>query len=569
MALPAGVTTATVTAGVPVSHTGAPVKAFLSIEPSVFLVHTATGTPLVDFLEELDISEGVAGQFTLPHTDQPGFQDENGNAYTNWYYTARLSYSTPSKAKTKAPKIKVFQLPAGQTIVDLDALPGGAPALPYTAPIATVTSVNGRTGPVTIEDGDLPERLSEAELSATYAGKSVEADVAPLKATAVAKAATGRILYQPTSEAMLRWRLLRAEVLNGQKQGHIAFLGDSIAFGTGNTANKYEKSHPGQVRKILDTRNGAAGTGIVPGNNALIAAPSLDNRFTFGPGVTAQAWGLHEYGMFNITAGTTNYFEFTAVADEFYVYCIGSPTLSVDGGAAVTQVSGNKLPGYTSNHLVYKVTTGSTASHTLRVAGNPGGNMQVFGVEGRITGNGRWRVSNQGIDGRSLNSLFLNNTSGETSGLRGLPFIDSLKADLLVIALGTNDWQGQRTIAATKDLLTQVVQRQRSKGTNALAGPHAGGEAVLLWNPHPDTRDAPTGLQPVGGPAWELYRDMYYQVAQEQNCGLIDLGELWGMDFNKVFGSTYGGLFNDRVHPNDRGNGDMAGAVNRALFIEA
>lgn len=168
MALPDGVTTATVTAGVPVTHIGAPVKAFLSIEPSAFLVHTATGTPLVDFLEEQSINEGVAGQFTLPHTDQAGFQDENGNAYTNWYYTARITYSTPSKAKTKAPKVKVFQLATGQTVVDLDSLPGGAPALPYTTPIATVTSINGRTGPVTILDGDLPERLSEEELSATY-----------------------------------------------------------------------------------------------------------------------------------------------------------------------------------------------------------------------------------------------------------------------------------------------------------------------------------------------------------------------------------------------------------------
>ena len=171
MALPDGVTTATVTAGVPVTHTGAPVKAFVSIEPSVFLVHTATGTPLVDFLEELSINEGVAGQFTLPHTDQAGFQDENGNAYTNWYYTARISYSTPSKAKTKAPKIKVFQLATGQTLVDLDQLPGGAPALPYTAPIATVTSFAGRTGPVELLDGDLPERLSDTSLSATINDK--------------------------------------------------------------------------------------------------------------------------------------------------------------------------------------------------------------------------------------------------------------------------------------------------------------------------------------------------------------------------------------------------------------
>jgi hypothetical protein len=182
MALPVGVTTATVTAGVPVSHTGAPVKAFLSIEPSVFLVHTATGTPLVDFLEELDISEGVSGQFTLPHTDQAGFQDENGNAYVNWYYTARITYSTPSKAKTKSPKIKVFQLATGQTIVDLDALPGGAPALPYTAPIATVTSFGGRTGTITLQEGDLPERLTVEELSATFATPATAQGIALVQA---------------------------------------------------------------------------------------------------------------------------------------------------------------------------------------------------------------------------------------------------------------------------------------------------------------------------------------------------------------------------------------------------
>jgi hypothetical protein len=138
----------------------------------VCLVHTATGTPLVDFLEELDISEGVAGQLALPHTDQAGFQDENGNAYVNWYYTARITYSTPSKAKTKAPKIKVFQLATGQTIVDLDALPGGAPALPYTAPIPTVTSVMGLTGAVTGA-----QIAADPALTATYAPSKVGYDI--------------------------------------------------------------------------------------------------------------------------------------------------------------------------------------------------------------------------------------------------------------------------------------------------------------------------------------------------------------------------------------------------------
>lgn len=174
MALPAGVTTCTVVAGVPVTHSGAPVKTFVSIEPSVFLVHAATGTPLVDFLDELTVAEGVTAQFTLPHTDQAGFQDENGNSYTHWYYTARVTYSTASKAKSKTPKIKIFQLTTGQTTVDLDLLPSGAPALPYIAPSATVSAFHGRTGPITLQESDLPARLAEAALSDTIGEQVLE-----------------------------------------------------------------------------------------------------------------------------------------------------------------------------------------------------------------------------------------------------------------------------------------------------------------------------------------------------------------------------------------------------------
>ena len=182
MALPAGVTTATVTVGVPVTHTGGEVKTYVSIEPSAFLVHAATGTPLVDFLEELAINEGVAGQFTLPHTDQSGFTDESGNSYTNWYYTARITYSTPSKAKNKAPKVKVFQITTGQTDVDLDKLPGGAPALPYIAPTAKVDAFHGRTGAVTLLDADMPPRLTAAGLGAVYAARIDDRDYATLQA---------------------------------------------------------------------------------------------------------------------------------------------------------------------------------------------------------------------------------------------------------------------------------------------------------------------------------------------------------------------------------------------------
>jgi hypothetical protein len=40
--------------------------------------------------------------------------------------------------------------------------------LPYTAQTATVTSFAGRTGAVTVQDADLPTRLSDASLNATF-----------------------------------------------------------------------------------------------------------------------------------------------------------------------------------------------------------------------------------------------------------------------------------------------------------------------------------------------------------------------------------------------------------------
>lgn len=173
MALPAGISTATVTVGVPVTFSGGAVRSIVTITPSAFLVHTVTGHPLVNMIEEVSTTDGVAAQFTLPVTDQDGFQDENGNAYKNWYYTASIQYVT-DKA-TKPAFTKVFQLVTGQSVVDLDLLPSGNPAIPYTAPIATVTSVNGQTGAVTVEgatDSAVAEQVTSgpetvAALSAT------------------------------------------------------------------------------------------------------------------------------------------------------------------------------------------------------------------------------------------------------------------------------------------------------------------------------------------------------------------------------------------------------------------
>lgn len=150
MVLPAGVTTALVYKKAPVSFGGSQAKVLLEITPSVRLIHSETGTPLADYVESVNPEEGGVAQVLLPHTDQPGFQDEAGNAFVNWHYTARIRYEKNGHQPKTLP-LQSFQVPSGQTEVDLSLIPHGTPAIATSTPLLQVTSVNGKTGAVSLE----------------------------------------------------------------------------------------------------------------------------------------------------------------------------------------------------------------------------------------------------------------------------------------------------------------------------------------------------------------------------------------------------------------------------------
>lgn len=160
MVLPAGVTTCLVFKNAPVGFGGAVGGVEFEITPSVRLVHTATGTPLVDFIESVSPADGGVAQMMLPHTDQDGFQDEAGNAFKNWHYTARVRLKKTGNQPKHEPLFD-FQIPSGQALVDLSTIPRGVAALPTSAPVAVVTSINGKTGPVDtfLTDAKHPEDL--------------------------------------------------------------------------------------------------------------------------------------------------------------------------------------------------------------------------------------------------------------------------------------------------------------------------------------------------------------------------------------------------------------------------
>ena len=148
MAIPAGISTALVHLDAPISFIGDPGQLHVTIKSSVPLVWAATGTPLANFIDNINPGEGTELAVELPHTDQPGFLDGNGNTFTGWSYVVEIVYEK-SGEQVHFPT-REFQILTGQDSVDLALVPAGESYVPVIAPILPVTSIEGFTGPVTL-----------------------------------------------------------------------------------------------------------------------------------------------------------------------------------------------------------------------------------------------------------------------------------------------------------------------------------------------------------------------------------------------------------------------------------
>jgi YD repeat-containing protein len=167
MGFPAGMQLATVAFGIPLTVTGKDVVTNVSVKPTSRVIWAATGQPLPEFSDSFTAEAGQLGQFQVPFIDQAGFIDSAGNTVTDFAYQITASWSYGNERPiTWAKNLKPM---LGQTgPIDLDLVPDGPVSIPVTAPTAAVLGFGGRTGFVTLQESDLPGRLSPESLSATY-----------------------------------------------------------------------------------------------------------------------------------------------------------------------------------------------------------------------------------------------------------------------------------------------------------------------------------------------------------------------------------------------------------------
>ncbi|WP_378144827.1 hypothetical protein ACFJGV_15220 [Cnuibacter sp. UC19_7] len=155
-----GIAVCTLTYGKDSSFAGVNAATTITITPKgannakLALVWDATGDSFQSFEDKASADPGVVGTIDVPQTGQDGFL-MNGQPFKDWYYEANVRSSIAGQ--NDIVRTYRFQIPAGTTSLDVDRLPlqGQVILPPVVAPTVPVTSLNGLTGPVTLDASDI------------------------------------------------------------------------------------------------------------------------------------------------------------------------------------------------------------------------------------------------------------------------------------------------------------------------------------------------------------------------------------------------------------------------------
>lgn len=158
MAYPTGVSLAIIEVGQAGTFFGDDASITAKVTPVLagtpYIAHTASGAIMVPAPNTFTAAEGGTLSFSVPHTDQDGWLDAGGNAFTGWAYRVDITIRIGGGSKaTTHSWVKNVQPIVGQDLIDLDLVADGAIGEPVSAPLPEVLSVNGQTGHVTLEAG--------------------------------------------------------------------------------------------------------------------------------------------------------------------------------------------------------------------------------------------------------------------------------------------------------------------------------------------------------------------------------------------------------------------------------
>lgn len=315
----------------------------------------------------------------------------------------------------------------------------------------------------------------------------------------------------------------------------VACIGDSITEGFWSGLN-WDRAYPVQLRKLMQAKYGGQDEGLVTVNDT-------DRWSTTGSGWTSTKRGIACMQKNTNVSGNKLSFTFSGVGVDI-IYSKNS-----DGGTCAVKIDGVDKTALNCNGSLETLAqtqsyTGLTSGqHTLEIfAPTDGKKVYIEGAYVKIVGD----TSGVRVDRRGLSGSY----TGNWNTALQLQAMDSQPADLFIIALGINDCGSGHTPELMKTRLQTIIDKAKTIGSVILI-------PMMQSDEVKDTRFV----------NWKDYVEIYYELADENNIGLIDVYKLFGESYQPaqqygLFGVQNGSAEgSDATHPSARGQQLIADAI--------
>ena len=399
---------------------------------------------------------------------------------------------------------------------------------------------------VKVLDTHLPTRLSEGSLSATYATTTALAGKADTSAVAAKLDRTQggwEYLRTRNSTALQNWFAALGNRDNAPAK--MVVIGDSVTEGSGASARPSTKRWIDGVRDRLRTRypttgiGAGGGIGYIPTQYAggSVAAPT--NYSGSNSADNANGLGMRARVLNPSAAVQWNGVQGTAV-DLFYLKGNSSRILTykVDGGTG-TALETNSGTGAVTDTGVQRISLGASGVHTVNVQQTGGGAVYPEGI-----------YVYDGDEAKGIHVYDAGHHGFETTEFAASTShaarVASVNANLVIIALGENDFLHDKSSATMRTNLGKIVDDIKA----AQANPDPSFLFLINFQANYTTPAEP----------YQNYVDAAYLAAADKGAAVLDLS----LRMPRI-GNTDLGLYSDLYHPNDKGYAMMADPIMEAL----
>lgn len=384
--------------------------------------------------------------------------------------------------------------------------------------------------PADLEDGDVPTWDTDTETWVRGTGGAASKYRDDIQA------------YNLTGASLRKARTAYAKAKNGEGRMHICLYGDSVTSGYKGALPQYLNSWPARVKVLIDEKTGVpTGSGWIK-----TTAPTSDvgeNRLSYSGDWPASGGGIFANSTHNNAGGTVTIGPI--LTDRIRVYYLkysggGTATVTLDGSPAAS-MNTYQASGFGVTYEDYTATEGS---HTLVITAPTGTDFYFLGVDAmRGDLNYGVRISNIGENGKKAVDLY--SASMDSLKMTGptLAF-DVFAPSLSVICFGLNEMNISRTPATFKSEMQALITRLGASTS-----------VLILIPPRQPASNDPGGY-------YDAYVQVYYELADANNCALLDMQKRWG---TAAQSAAEGFKDADGVHPNSRGYWDMGHLVAAAL----